>query len=60
MAALVTLRTRAIVAVDYAGLPCDLDALLAIADEHGLIPIEDAAHAQAHATGTVRSARLLT
>lgn len=45
VASLVTPRTRAIVAVDYAGLPCDLDALLAIAREHDLVVIEDAAHA---------------
>jgi len=43
--ALVTERTRAIVAVDYAGLPCDLDDLLEVADAHGLVVIEDACHA---------------
>jgi perosamine synthetase len=40
----VTPRTRAIVAVDYAGQPCDYDALRAIAKRHGLIVIADAAH----------------
>ena len=42
---LISDRTRAIVAVDYAGVPCDLDELLAIAERHGLILIEDACHA---------------
>jgi len=37
-------RTKAIVAVDFAGHPCDHDALRAIADEHGLTIIADAAH----------------
>lgn len=45
VASLVTERTRAIVAVDYAGTPADLDHLLAIADRHGLLLVEDAAHA---------------
>lgn len=43
--ALVTPRTRAIVAVDYAGHPAQLAALRAIAKAHGLCLIEDAAHA---------------
>jgi dTDP-4-amino-4,6-dideoxygalactose transaminase len=38
-------RTRAIMPVHFAGLPVDLDRLLAIASEHGLRVIEDAAHA---------------
>ena len=42
--AAITGRTRAIVAVDYAGHPADMDALRAIADDHGLLLIEDAAH----------------
>lgn len=45
VASLITPRTRAIVAVDYAGLPCDLDELMALADEHGLTLVEDACHA---------------
>jgi UDP-4-amino-4,6-dideoxy-N-acetyl-beta-L-altrosamine transaminase len=40
----ITRRTKAIVAVDYAGHPADLDELRAIADKHGLYLIEDAAH----------------
>lgn len=38
-------RTRAIIAVDYAGQPCDLDALRSLAVEHELTLIEDASHA---------------
>lgn len=45
VASLVTERTRAIVAVDYAGVPCDLDELLEVADTHDLVVIEDACHA---------------
>jgi perosamine synthetase len=40
--AAVTERTRAIVAVDMFGFPCDLDALRDIAERHGLRLIEDA------------------
>lgn len=36
-------RTRAIMPTHFAGLPCDMDALLALADQHGLRVIEDAA-----------------
>ena len=42
--AAITSRTKAIVAVDYAGHPADMDELRVIADKHGLILIEDAAH----------------
>jgi perosamine synthetase len=41
----ITKRTRALIPVDYAGLPCDLKEIKAIADRHGLIVIEDSAHA---------------
>lgn len=41
----ITSRTRAIVPVHFAGQPCDLDPLLALAQRHGLKVIEDAAHA---------------
>ncbi len=37
-------RTRAVIAVDYAGQPADLDDLLTMARDHGWILIEDAAH----------------
>jgi dTDP-4-amino-4,6-dideoxygalactose transaminase len=43
--AAITPRTKAIVAVDYAGHPADLDELRAIADKHSVYLIEDAAHA---------------
>ncbi len=42
--ALITSQTKAIIAVDYAGQPCDYDALLDLADHHGLILISDASH----------------
>ena len=41
----VTARTKAILPIDFAGHPADLDAMLALADRHGLVVIEDAAHA---------------
>ena len=41
---LITPKTKAVVAVDYAGHPADLDELLAITKKHGLVLIEDAAH----------------
>ncbi len=43
--AAITPRTRAILPVHYGGLPCDMAALDAIADEHDLVIVEDAAHA---------------
>ena len=45
VAAALTPQTRAIVPVHYAGLACDMDALLALARRHGLRVVEDAAHA---------------
>ncbi|MEA3375893.1 MAG: UDP-4-amino-4,6-dideoxy-N-acetyl-beta-L-altrosamine transaminase [Chloroflexota bacterium] len=41
----ITPRTRAIVAVDYAGQACDYDALETVADQHNLIVVADACHA---------------
>lgn len=43
--AAITPHTRAIVPVHYAGICCDMDALSAIAKEHGLKMVEDAAQA---------------
>ena len=43
--AAVTERTKAIVAVDIFGYPCELDELKAIADRHGLKLIDDSAQA---------------
>jgi dTDP-4-amino-4,6-dideoxygalactose transaminase len=45
VAAAVTERTRAIMPVHFAGGPCDMDAIEAIARKHGLAIVEDAAHA---------------
>jgi len=45
VAARITDRTRAILPVDFAGQPCDLDEFLTLAREHRLSLIEDAAHA---------------
>lgn len=41
----VTPRTKAIVCVHYAGVPCEMDEIMRIAAEHGLFVIEDAAQA---------------
>jgi len=41
----VTARTKAVMAVDFAGQPCRLDELCDIAERHKLFLIEDAAHA---------------
>jgi len=41
----ITKRTRAIVAVHYAGVTCDMDPILKIAKKHKLYVIEDAAQA---------------
>ena len=40
----VTPRTKAIIAVDYAGQPCDYDALRAIANQYNLVLVADACH----------------
>lgn len=45
VAAAVTDRTRAIVPVHYAGVPCEMDVLTDIANQHKLWLIEDAAQA---------------
>jgi len=41
----ITPRTRAIIPVDYAGHPADLDSVMGAARKHDLIVIEDACHA---------------
>lgn len=41
----ITNKTKALIAVDYAGMPCDYEAILAICDRHGLSLICDACHA---------------
>jgi perosamine synthetase len=45
MEAAITSRTKAIVTVDYAGQPSDLDELMAVAERHNLTVIEDGCHA---------------
>src|SRR6516225_11611584 len=45
VAAKITGRTKAIVPVHFAGRACDMDALVTIAQRHGLTIIEDCAHA---------------
>jgi dTDP-4-amino-4,6-dideoxygalactose transaminase len=44
VAAKITPRTKAIVPVHMAGVPCDMDPLLELASKHGLRIVEDAAH----------------
>jgi dTDP-4-amino-4,6-dideoxygalactose transaminase len=41
---LITARTRAIVAMHYGGVACDMDRILEIAGRHNLVVIEDNAH----------------
>jgi UDP-4-amino-4,6-dideoxy-N-acetyl-beta-L-altrosamine transaminase len=41
----ITSKTKAILPVDYAGHPTDLDEILDLAEHHGLVVIEDACHA---------------
>lgn len=40
----ITEKTKAVIAVDFTGAPCDYDALRSICRKHRLIMIEDAAH----------------
>ena len=42
---LITPKTKAIYAVDYAGFPCEMDKINEIANKYGLFVIEDAAQA---------------
>ncbi len=42
---LITERTKAVLLVHYGGLPVDMDPIMALAEEHGLTVVEDAAHA---------------
>ncbi|MBK7616848.1 MAG: DegT/DnrJ/EryC1/StrS family aminotransferase [Burkholderiales bacterium] len=56
----ITPRTKAIMPVHYAGLACDMAPILALASEHGLKVVEDAAHAlptlyQGRLVGTLES-----
>lgn len=42
---LITPRTRAIVPVHYAGVACDIDAIMSVAQKYNLLVVEDAAQA---------------
>lgn len=42
---LITPKTKAIVAVHYAGVPCEMDVLMELAKRHGIFIVEDAAQA---------------
>jgi dTDP-4-amino-4,6-dideoxygalactose transaminase len=58
--AAITKRTKVIMPVHYAGLSCDMDGILQLAQEHGLKVVEDAAHAfptryKARLIGTLNS-----
>ena len=56
---LLTQKTKMILPVDYAGIPCDIDAIMSIADEHRLLVMQDAAqslhsyHSKNRACGSV-------
>jgi dTDP-4-amino-4,6-dideoxygalactose transaminase/lipopolysaccharide/colanic/teichoic acid biosynthesis glycosyltransferase len=54
VARLITRRTRAIIPVHVAGLPCNMDAIWELARTHHLKVIEDAAHAAGASYGGVR------
>jgi dTDP-4-amino-4,6-dideoxygalactose transaminase len=41
---LITPATRAIIPVQYAGIACDMDRIMALSQKHNLLVIEDAAH----------------
>jgi len=43
--ALITPRTKVIVPVHYAGVACDMDAIMALAEKYNLLVVEDAAQA---------------
>lgn len=45
IAAVLTPRTKAVIAVHLAGMPCDMDPIMALARERGLFVIEDCAQA---------------
>ncbi|MEO0003256.1 MAG: hypothetical protein RLZZ22_948 [Pseudomonadota bacterium] len=45
IAKVLTARTKAVICVHLAGWPCDMDPIMALADQHGLKVIEDCAQA---------------
>lgn len=50
----ITPRTKAIMVVHYCGHPCDMDPILALAEQHGIKVIEDVSHAH----GTLYKGRM--
>ena len=54
----ISTRTKAIIAVDYAGQPCSYDLLEKIADRHNLILIADACHSLGASLNGVRTGQL--
>jgi dTDP-4-amino-4,6-dideoxygalactose transaminase len=40
---LITEKTKMILPIDYAGIPCEIDEIMAIAERHGLMVMQDAA-----------------
>jgi UDP-4-amino-4,6-dideoxy-N-acetyl-beta-L-altrosamine transaminase len=61
----ITPRTKAIIAVDYAGQPCDYDRLAAMASRHGVALVADACHSLGGAyhgrrVGTLADATVLS
>lgn len=54
----ITPQTKAVIVMHYGGFPCDMDAILAIADKHNLKVIEDACHgplSEYHSPNSVHS-----
>ena len=54
----ITARTKAIVPVHYAGVSCEMDTIMEIAEQHSLLVVEDAAQAvlstyKGHALGSI-------
>ena len=54
----ITSKTKAIIAMDYAGQPCDYRALREIASKHKLILVADAAHSLGASVGGIAVGRL--
>lgn len=55
---LITSKTRSLIPVHFGGQPCDMDEIMAIARQHKLLVIEDAAHClpahyKGHKIGTI-------
>ena len=44
MEPLIDEKTKVIAVVHYAGVACDMDAIMALAEKHNLLVVEDAAH----------------